>query len=171
MHNEKDKVNDEEIVNDNTEFSGFKRGDTMVLIGDYTDDSDYAFYMDIDIEETPLDKSEFEDKKNLDEENQELEEDNTNNEKRKGLMKFIVAFIVILFIIGGLITYRLIDTKVFPKGTVLNGVNVENLDVEKAGDKLEKELNTITLIKDGNNLGRADTLYKFNKKKAAKKSS
>ena len=169
MHNEKDKVNDEEIVNDNTELSGFKRGDTMVLIGDYTDDSDYAFYMDIDIEETPFDKLEFEDKKNLDEENQELEEDNTNNEKRKGLMKFIAAFIIILFIIGGLITYRLIDTKVFPKGTVLNGVNVENLDVEKAGDKLEKELNTITLIKDGNNLGRADTLYKFNKKKAVKK--
>lgn len=37
--------------NFNHNSDGFHKGDTMVLIGDYTDDSDYAFYMNFDEDE------------------------------------------------------------------------------------------------------------------------
>lgn len=185
MYNDKEKVKDEEEVNENSELSGFKRGDTMVLIGDYADDSDYAFYMNLDsngtegteeareVEEAEVVKESAETTKNepilVDEVKKKNKKNKKNKGKRKGLTKFLAVLIFILVAISGLITYRLIETKNFPEGTVLNGVNVSKLKPDKAGLKLEEELNNITLIKDGKNLGKVDTLYKFKTKKAMKK--
>lgn len=248
--------------NSNHNSDGFHKGDTMVLIGDYTDDSDYAFYMNFDEDELSSSDSKIESfdaendaEKNLDEqdskdqnnqdidddlykiENQdekdELEKENIaekddiyaqdeDNEiaeqsnfsyedyqdlqleydkiqietKVKDLddngnedindisgeksekkvknnskinKKFVFALIAIFLLLIGAGVYRLNKVKVFPKGTVLNGIEVDGLNPKEASLKMDRELNIITLVKDGTNLGKADTLYKFESKKAMKR--
>lgn len=244
----------------NHNSDGFHKGDTMVLIGDYTDDSDYAFYMNFDEDEPSSSDSEinsFNAEKDLDEQdcdnrdsdeqdsdeqyNQDINddlhkidnqdekdeiyaqdedneiskqsnfsyedyqdlqleydkiqietkvkdlEDNGNedindvldeklekSEKKvkknsKINKKLIFILALILFLLIGAGVYRLNKIDVFPKGTVLNGIEVDGLNAKEASLKIDRELNIITLVKDGTNLGKADTLYKFESKKAMKK--
>lgn len=247
--------------NSNHNSDGFHKGDTMVLIGDYTDDSDYAFYMNFDEDELSssdsginsfsaekkLDEQDSKDQNNqdidddlykienqdvkdelekeniaekddiyaqdeddeiseqsnfsyedyqdlqleydkiqietkvkdlddngnedinlvLDEKSEKSEKKVKNNSKINKKLIFILALIFLLLIGAGV--YRINKIDVFPKGTVLNGIEVDGLNAKEASLKMDRELNIITLVKDGTNLGKADTLYKFESKKAMKK--
>ena len=238
------------------EDKSFRKGDMMVLIADYTDDSDYAVYINMEDElhenksqvlndqgtaETKEDlaKSDFDSIiidttiKDLDEEyftssysNSSFEDSETaemnfeesgsdasvenlyaainddfapsssrrfNNttenkdfidelqtsspkkdvketdRKKNNKFKGIITAAVILIAIIGVMAFRYSTIKVFPAGSTINGIDVSDLNVKAAAKKMDSDKNKIRLFKDGKNLGEADTVFKFESKKAMEK--
>lgn len=260
-----DDFNDGEQVDNKS----FHKGDTMVLIADYTDDSDYAVYMDLndegleqdlsetdkpgsdplldvsnedtsaltattsivtdtiikDLDETGINGAfatsggEFEHSEfqilDLDDVSQDTSVENLyaslndnfvpttgrrttdtaeNNEfvsapttvksesdkkekikdkdkakNKKKIKKPLIAIAIILIVLVGVSAYRFFTVKNFPAGAVVNGINVGNLDVKQAAEKMNVEKNKITLVKDGKDLGESTTAFKFESKEAMKK--
>lgn len=182
-----------------TKKTFFKKGDTMVLIGDYLgDDTDYQAYISDDSEvdedetlelfnqaaaelneDTDTDEDEYIIKSVFDADDSLKEADNSNDyendsaaskeKNKKRHMAVWLTIAAILILVIAAGAYRYGTAKTFAKKAKVNGIDVGGLDAAQVAEKMEEQNNSITLLKDGKAIGTSDTHFEYDAEKTAKR--